>query len=132
MPRSTHLAAAAGGSGPRDHRPERTTKRRRLSCRHRIAYNATLDVKGLDVNQGFAAIVRRWNCVTQVPLGDIGPLDTGTLKKYVELLVNKRDRCGVTAGGFPPGHGRCRRAGEFASCKPRMRLTIFCVLGPLR
>jgi hypothetical protein len=49
--------------------------------RHRITYDATLDVKGLSANEGFAAVVRKANCVTQVPLGDIGLLDTATLKR---------------------------------------------------
>jgi hypothetical protein len=69
--------AAAWGLGPGDHARQMMT-RRRVSCRHRIAYNATLEVKGLDVKWVFAPILRSWNCVTQVPLGGTGSLDTGT------------------------------------------------------
>ena len=52
------------------------------------AYNATIDLAGFTLNEGFA-LVRKGNYVTQVGLGDIGSLDTATLTKYVELAVNK-------------------------------------------
>lgn len=52
------------------------------------AYDATLTIQGVDVNQGFVMVLRG-NYITLVALGDIGSLDTPTLQGFVNQAVGK-------------------------------------------
>jgi len=52
------------------------------------AYDATLTVQGVDVNQGFV-MVRKGNYITLIALGDIGSLDAPTMQGFVNQAVTK-------------------------------------------
>jgi hypothetical protein len=52
------------------------------------AYDATLTIQGVDVNQGFV-MVRKGNYITLIALGDIGSLDAPTMQGFVNQAVTK-------------------------------------------